>query len=507
MEGTDRGELPDSLAQLLTDLSDPSPTRVPLEELPRLQEFGTLFTTRSRKEMNTELRLQVLAAIGKCTTLKRITITADNQIGVGCEEEVEVLVRGLASSLVLEELTVEYCRGFGTEAACQALGHLVSRSHSLEVLRLGWIGMDSAGLGHIAEALQANTHCPLYRLSLIGNPVGNAVGAAHIAQILTSCATLFILGLVDISLDLQGAQILAGALARTTTLRNLNVGSTFYQQKGVAVAYPLNVLLDALAIQPVAAILPSETSSPASKQDWNTSITTLVIEMRNKSSTSEEIMSAKCISRLLRNNNSLQRCCLRTSRLGFTSFTSSSCRDIFEALLHNTTLTSFFMDLMTKDCLADDACELLLRVVQENSVLRKLKIPYCRLGRDAKYKFFRSLQSTCLVELSIAGWLELDDGLFKVLMESLEVNTNLQSLDLSGTSWERDGKLALVKQALRRNQGQVAYLPVLRAGLKFVPPTAGRLFLCGPPSAGQLGLHYPSCLFQIEVCTVSSALL
>ncbi|OAE35341.1 hypothetical protein AXG93_4491s1210 [Marchantia polymorpha subsp. ruderalis] len=62
----------------------------------------------------------------------------------------------------------------------------------------------------------------------------------------------------------------------------------------------------------------------------------------------------------------------------------------------------------------------------------------------------------------------------------------LNFVEVSGTSWETDGKSALIQEALEQNQKRAVYMAEFReARLAFGDAKAGRLFLCGSPLAGE----------------------
>ncbi|KAG6546669.1 hypothetical protein Mapa_011858 [Marchantia paleacea] len=74
-------------------------------------------------------------------------------------------------------------------------------------------------------------------------------------------------------------------------------------------------------------------------------------------------------------------------------------------------------------------------------------------------------------------------------MGLLRVNPTLATINLDDTSWEKDGKEALIEEALKRNRKLVSYFSAFReAELKFEGAKAGRLFLCGSPMAGKTKL-------------------
>ncbi|OAE26975.1 hypothetical protein AXG93_1707s1000 [Marchantia polymorpha subsp. ruderalis] len=69
-------------------------------------------------------------------------------------------------------------------------------------------------------------------------------------------------------------------------------------------------------------------------------------------------------------------------------------------------------------------------------------------------------------------------------MGLLQKNLTLRAIEVSGTSWQTDGKAALIQQALEQNRKRAEYMAVFReARLAFGDAKVGRLFLCGSPLA------------------------
>ncbi|KAL3686701.1 hypothetical protein R1sor_013010 [Riccia sorocarpa] len=85
---------------------------------------------------------------------------------------------------------------------------------------------------------------------------------------------------------------------------------------------------------------------------------------------------------------------------------------------------------------------------------------------------------------------DLDETSFKCLMELLQVNINLEEIDFGSSSWSSDGRVALAREALKRNKTLKTNLETLGgAGLSLNGPRSGRLFLCGSPNAGKTRLR------------------
>ncbi|OAE27309.1 hypothetical protein AXG93_2817s1140 [Marchantia polymorpha subsp. ruderalis] len=77
---------------------------------------------------------------------------------------------------------------------------------------------------------------------------------------------------------------------------------------------------------------------------------------------------------------------------------------------------------------------------------------------------------------------ERDEEAFRDLMGVLQVNLGLREIDVSRTSWARDGKAAQIQETLKQNEKRAVYMSVFReANLTFGDAKVGRLFLCGSP--------------------------
>ncbi|KAL2632092.1 hypothetical protein R1flu_016778 [Riccia fluitans] len=73
-------------------------------------------------------------------------------------------------------------------------------------------------------------------------------------------------------------------------------------------------------------------------------------------------------------------------------------------------------------------------------------------------------------------------------MSLLQDNT-LEKLEVRHPSWENDGKVALIEEAIARNRNKSSYFSSMQAAnFKFGPANLGRIFLCGSPYAGKTRL-------------------
>ncbi|BFI43107.1 hypothetical protein MPTK2_8g15140 [Marchantia polymorpha subsp. ruderalis] len=129
----------------------------------------------------------------------------------------------------------------------------------------------------------------------------------------------------------------------------------------------------------------------------------------------------------------------------------------------------------------------------ETSVQKRLKISVRSqdLSKGEWEELLRCMRENHLTHLDLSDS-ELDEEAFRDVMGVLEsqVNLGLQEIDVSRTSWARDGKTAQIQQALQHNKERAGYMSVFReANLTFGDAKAGRLFLCGSPRAGKTQLR------------------
>ncbi|KAL3690000.1 hypothetical protein R1sor_016309 [Riccia sorocarpa] len=115
--------------------------------------------------------------------------------------------------------------------------------------------------------------------------------------------------------------------------------------------------------------------------------------------------------------------------------------------------------------------------------------------------FHQLRENTSITTLDLSGSQGLNDENFRDLMDLLHVNFILQEVNLKGTKWDWEGKSTLVQAALERNAKLGGYFSVLGAAqLSFDGAKAGRIILCGLPFAGktQLKVTMMECLAKIS---------
>ncbi|KAG6542536.1 hypothetical protein Mapa_016007 [Marchantia paleacea] len=101
----------------------------------------------------------------------------------------------------------------------------------------------------------------------------------------------------------------------------------------------------------------------------------------------------------------------------------------------------------------------------EPSTLKKLDLSFFNgnlLPGVWKQLFGCMRGNTSLGHLGLLGCKGLDEEAFKDLMGLLQVNLTLQSITVRGTSWEKDGKAALIQEALRQNKKRAAHVSVFK---------------------------------------------
>ncbi|KAL2632421.1 hypothetical protein R1flu_017107 [Riccia fluitans] len=135
----------------------------------------------------------------------------------------------------------------------------------------------------------------------------------------------------------------------------------------------------------------------------------------------------------------------------------------------------------------DSRLQQLFQRMQTNSSVLKLSL---RNVPSSYRSFWKSLfdalkDNTSLRCLDLAGC-HLKDENFNPIMSLLQDNTTLEKVELRHPSWENDGKVALIEEAIARNRNKSSYFSAMQAAnFKFGLANLGRIFLCGSPYAGK----------------------
>lgn len=460
--------IPPALSQLMQDLSSPSSASSPriLPDLSEEDQYGDFFnhTGDGKDEAWFAVRLRVLELVGGCSTLMSLDLSL---LDISRESEVEAVCRGLGANPVLVDLRLSYNTGFGSEQGCRHLARVLLASCSLQVLLLNGVDMTSGGLSHITHALLANPQSSLHYLDISCNRNLGDAGAKCIAELLATggaqvtAGGLRTLMMYDIGMGWAGAQQLAKGLVRNTTLKELFVGDEGSCPRGdQAAVQQLSGHTGALTT-----LLRALTNPVA--DDPRLAHVLPSENAQNTSITTLDLVLADekglgaTVARMLRTNCSLRSLSLRHSRFSRTEW-----RNIFKSLHRNTSLE--YLDLQNCKGLDNYLFTELMELLEVNSALKTVNLNCTAWSSKGKW----------IIEL-------LQEN---TLMDILHVDA-LQQEDVGGggpddAGWKTDGREAAEKEALRRNAQQAAYLAVLRERLRFVPPKTGRLFICGSPLAG-----------------------
>ncbi|KAL2628534.1 hypothetical protein R1flu_013220 [Riccia fluitans] len=132
----------------------------------------------------------------------------------------------------------------------------------------------------------------------------------------------------------------------------------------------------------------------------------------------------------------------------------------------------------------------IFEALKSNLFLQSLSVKNINGGGGWKYLTECLQSNSSLKRLTYEDSTDLSDVSFKWLMELLRVNISLEEIDFGSSSWSSDGRVALAKEALRRNKMLRTNLETIGgAGFTLNGPKSGRLFLCGSPNAGKTRLR------------------
>ncbi|OAE28050.1 hypothetical protein AXG93_488s1120 [Marchantia polymorpha subsp. ruderalis] len=525
-------ELPSAIQDLIRRLEDKGE---PIRWLPKLSgpEFRDFFSDRARTitGWRSQVRLRILEAIGNCNTFEDLEVKSfcGEEISAFTASEWELILRGFRYSTVLRVINVDNLKWSSdaeVESLCSQLGRILNsssvthltidncrlsarcflnlasglREHAdskLQSLDLYEAWEDSSAVKHVADMINCATRLETMSLGYKHDMEEETVGILSQALIQSSSlkelyldnvkwgATLLLKALAGDDgnrsinrLWLKRMDRLGGCLRelltsnpslKEVTLDNLRMSPEEWRQlgefiRGRATATTIcvncsldeNDTIDWKSIEALASAASSDVKDPT-------------VKLRLSISWDHQLMlSMNLLGRVLRGEiNSLKSFSLSTNEeslinQGFLRFNQETPESIL------------WMNGKTG----------------ETSALKELKLYvgdmfFWKYGRKGGWMDLLCCLrgNTSLTHLDLSNN-ALDEKEFRDLMGLLQVNLTLQEIDVSNTSWTRDGKEALIQEALKQNQKRATYMTVFReAKLTFGDAKAGRLFLCGFPKA------------------------
>ncbi|BFI39616.1 hypothetical protein MPTK2_7g01535 [Marchantia polymorpha subsp. ruderalis] len=471
------------------------------------------------------VRLRVLEAIGNCNTFEYLEVQklCGGDVSSLTASERDLVLRGLRSSTVLREISVEHLRWNSdteVESLCLQLGRILSTS-SVTHLKINSCPLSARCFLNLASGLRGNSDSKLKELELI-KAWEDVSAVKHVADTINSAPLLETLRLRGYQNDIEDETvgILSQALIQSSSLKELEL---------YGVKWGAALLLKALA-----------------GDDGNRSIERLQLWYMDR--------IGDCVGELLTSNR-----LLKEVRLNDLEMSPEEWHQLGEVIRHHAiaivgiSLSINGDDWKSVEALAcaassDDkdpkvelelsiwrghtlmlSLNLLGRVLRgeikslksfsilagntrisatnqdriesilsmngksgETSVLKRLQL---LIGSENLLKgvwkdLLRCLRgNTSLTHLSLFE-ADLDEEAFRDLMRLLHVNFTLEEVDVSGTSWEMDGKGAQIQEVLKLNKKRAIYMSVFKeAKLPFGDAKAGRLFLCGSTRAGKTQLR------------------
>ncbi|BFI21579.1 hypothetical protein MPTK1_8g04245 [Marchantia polymorpha subsp. ruderalis] len=519
----EKPELPSSIQDLVMRLEGQGE---PITQLPALSgpEFLDFFPERALlstiKGWRIQVRSRVLEAISNCNTLEILDVhdICEGDLSRLEAREWEVVLKGFSSSTLLKKISLEYLMWSSdaeVESLCLQLGKVLNSS-SVTELTIARCRINARCFLNLASGLGVNCESKLECLEL-WDAWKDSSALKHVADMINGAPLLETLRLGGYHNDMEDETvgILSQALIQSSSLRELVL-------KGVETGAAL--LLRALA-----------------GEDRNQSVERLRLWHMDR--------LGDCLRELLSSNPSLKE--LELYRLYMSP---EEWHQLGKVIRDNVVATSILVkfdfditdDWESIEALAGSASsdvkeptlELELETSSDHEVISSLNL----LGRVLRGEI-KSIKSLSILadltkiitfsilpingktgetsvlkrwELSLRSedhWKgvweellrcmrgnhlthldlsdsELDEVAFRDLMGLLQVNLALQEIDVSRTSWARDGKAAQIQEAVKQNQKRAVYMSVFReANLTFGDAKAGRLFLCGSPRAGKTQLR------------------
>ncbi|OAE30738.1 hypothetical protein AXG93_402s1510 [Marchantia polymorpha subsp. ruderalis] len=528
-------ELPSDIQDLVQRLEGQGE---PITELPNLSEpeFRKFFPRRASLSTiigwRSQVRLRVLEAMGSCNTLEILNVSniCGGDTSMLTPSEWEVVLRGFRSSSVLEKIIVDHLwfresDDAEVESLCFQLGRILKSSSVTELVLYN--RLSARCFSNLASGLRGHSDSKLKSLDL-REAWEDSTAVKYVADMISSAPVLETLRLGgDMVMEDETAGILAHALIQSSSLKELRLERGKWGGplllKALA-GHDRNRSIERLVLREMVGLgdcltellisnrslkevkfytfgmRPEELHKLGEAIRDNAIVTTIfvlfdfrygdwksiealarsassdvkdpIVELELETSEYHEVMlSLNLLGRVLRGEITSLKSLSICQSTGFLKSLSISTGPI------GTSGTN------------QDRPEGILSMngrTGETCVLKRLGLS--ALSEDVWKGVWKDLLlclrgNTSLTHLDLCEN-RLDEETFRDMMGLLQVNLSLQKINVSRTSWARDGKAALIQEALKQNEKRAAYMSVFReAGLAFGDAKAGRLFLCGSPLA------------------------
>ncbi|BFI22771.1 hypothetical protein MPTK1_8g15745 [Marchantia polymorpha subsp. ruderalis] len=522
-------ELPSAVQDLIRRLEGKAKV---LRWLPNLNraEFRDFFPERASLSTVTgwrsQVRLRVLEAIGRCNKFHSLDVQdiCGGDISRLTASEWEVVLGGFRCGTVLRVIRVEgltWTSIAEVESFCLQVGRILNTS-SVTDLTIGSCRLSTRCLLNLASGLHGNSQSMLKSL-VLHNAWEDTSAVKQVADMINSATrleTLEIGGSWDrmYDMDEEAARILSQALIQSSSVRKLVLNEV----KGETSAFLLNALdgddgnraiecLHLISVSGLGDCLRELLSSnPFLKEVKLSAIYLSPDRWRQLGQAIRENATATtiCVTKSIRSGDNLegveQLVCAASSNvkdptvelqitfcdydalMSALDFVGRVLRGEIKSLKH-------FILFLKCSCPSGNYQRRMENIIPmdgysgETTVLKRLKlfIQSKELVKGVWKDLLWCLRgNTNLTHLDLSRS-DLDREAFRDLMGLLQVQLNLEEIDVSGTSWARDGKAAQIQDTLKQNQKRAVYMSVFReANLTFGPAKAGRLFSCGFPREG-----------------------
>ncbi|BBN13442.1 hypothetical protein MPTK1_6g03510 [Marchantia polymorpha subsp. ruderalis] len=454
---------------------------------------------REIASLSSTWRLRVLEAIGSCNTIPILDVNriCDGNISRFTESEWEVLFRGFKSSTVLRVIflnKLEWSSDAEVESLCSQIGSILNTS-SILYLRIGHIKLSARCWLSLASGLRGNSDSKLNYLDL-EDAWEETSAVKHVADMVNSGLNVLRIGEID-DMEEEAVGILSQALIQSSSLKGLILEKGSGDRGAALLLRGLagddgNRSIEGLWLWDMDGLggclrelLTSNTSLKEvtlrnlrmSPEDWRQ---LGVVILDNAIATHTKVHFSDDVVRggynISDNWESIEALACAAS--------SENKDPTLEFLLHSSTEDGFMLSLNLLGrvlrgeikslksfeihyvnnkfpkilrCTNLDRTESILSMngqTGETSVLKRLELrvesnDIWKVVWKALLLFLRG--NTSLTHL-VLRQNELEEEAFKDMMEVLQVNLTLQEINVSGTSWARDGKEGIIQEALRQNQ-------------------------------------------------------
>ena len=362
------------------------------------------------------------------------------------EDQLEAITKGMSDNIALPLESLEInCECTFTTTATRSLAQFISKSTTLQYLKLCIAKFEDVGT--FTKSMSDNIALPLESLEINCEFTFTTTATRSLAQFITRSTTLQYLRLCSVTFGAQGLIELTEAIHHSSSLQEKKLKRLLFHVECSEDVANLKHMLndhpdmqDSIDWNKLIEIHKSITAMEAS-------VLTLVLEYSHVTSLDWQIRSisdagAVALAQALHHNSTLERLNLYNN-----SISDAGAVALAQALHHNSTLQELYL---SNNSISDAGAVALAQALHHNSTLVRLDLPNNSISDDGAVALAQALHHNSTLEWLNLSNNSISDTGAVALAQALHHNSTLERLNLYNNSISDDGAVALA-QALHHN--------------------------------------------------------